>query len=195
VLFDATIRENIAYGFYSHDGTEVPLEAVRDAARQACIADFIEHLPAQYETRVGAGGCLLSGGQKQRIAIARALMRHPAILLFDEATSALDCNSEAQIQGTLASVGVGRTCIIIAHRLTTAVQQKVDHILYLERGTIVEQGTHEQLIALRGNYWQLYNQQMQITQRASSGTSLDRLDQHRACNEGGSSTSNMSTEI
>ncbi|MBX5491989.1 MAG: ATP-binding cassette domain-containing protein [Chloroflexi bacterium] len=151
-LFNTSIRENLRYGRL--DATDAEIEA---AARQAEIHDFIMSLPQGYDTPVGERGARLSGGQRQRLAIARALLRNPAILLLDEATSALDPETEAQIQQTLARATQHLTSIMVTHRLAAAAQ--ADYIFVLDRGTLVEQGTHEQLLAARGLYARLYEEQ------------------------------------
>ncbi|KFV81292.1 Multidrug resistance protein 1, partial [Struthio camelus australis] len=152
MLFDCTIAENIAYGDNSR---EVPHEEIVSAAIKANIHSFIESLPNKYNTRVGDKGTQLSGGQKQRIAIARALVRQPQILLLDEATSALDTESEKVVQEALDKAREGRTCIVIAHRLSTI--QNADKIAVVQNGKIVEQGTHQQLLAEKGIYYSLVN--------------------------------------
>ncbi|CAF1224211.1 unnamed protein product [Rotaria sp. Silwood1] len=150
ILFDASIRENIAYGDTSR---YVPMDEIREAAKNANIHRFIESLPEQYETNVGAKGTQLSGGEKQRIAIARALIRNPSILLLDEATSALDTESERIVQEALDRASKGRTTIVIAHRLSTI--QNSDVICVLHHGHIVEQGVHDDLLARKGFYYRL----------------------------------------
>ncbi|CAF3831918.1 unnamed protein product [Rotaria sp. Silwood1] len=150
ILFDASIRENIAYGDTSR---YVPMDEIREAAKNANIHRFIESLPQQYETNVGAKGTQLSGGEKQRIAIARALIRNPSILLLDEATSALDTESERIVQEALDRASKGRTTIVIAHRLSTI--QNSDVICVLHHGHIVEQGVHDDLLARKGFYYRL----------------------------------------
>ncbi|KAF4800616.1 Multidrug resistance protein 1 [Turdus rufiventris] len=154
ILFDFTIAENIAYGDNSR---EVPFEEIVNAAKEANIHSFIDSLPNKYNTRVGDKGTQLSGGQKQRIAIARALVRKPQILLLDEATSALDTESEKIVQEALDKAREGRTCIVIAHRLSTI--QNADKIAVVQNGRIVEQGTHQQLLAEKGLYYTLVNVQ------------------------------------
>ncbi|XP_031626047.1 multidrug resistance protein homolog 65 [Contarinia nasturtii] len=153
-LFDRTIAENIAYGDNSRD---VLMEEILAAAKVANIHNFIIQLPMGYETNVGSKTAQLSGGQKQRIAIARALIRNPKILLLDEATSALDLHSEQVVQQALDSARSGRTCLVIAHRLSTV--QNADAICVLRGGKIVEYGTHNELLALGGLYTRLYNAQ------------------------------------
>ncbi len=139
-LFGGTIRENIAYG--RPDATE---DEVIDAARQANAWDFIRTFPGQLETVVGERGVQLSGGQRQRIAIARAVLKNPRILILDEATSSLDSESERQVQEALEKLMKGRTSLVIAHRLSTV--RNSDHIIVLNDGRIVEQGTHTELIS------------------------------------------------
>jgi ATP-binding cassette, subfamily B, heavy metal transporter len=152
VLFNDTIRYNIAYG---RDGaTQDQIEA---AARAARIHDFIVSLPQGYDTPVGERGLKLSGGEKQRVGIARTLLKDPAILLLDEATSALDTQTERDIQESLRAMGQGRTVITIAHRLSTVVD--ADRIVVLEAGEIVEEGSHEALLARGGRYARMWAQQ------------------------------------
>ncbi|XP_009464796.1 PREDICTED: ATP-binding cassette sub-family B member 5 [Nipponia nippon] len=155
ILFDCSIAENIRYGDNSR---VVSQEEIEEAAKAANIHAFIEKLPEKYNTRVGEKGTQLSGGQKQRIAIARALVRNPAILLLDEATSALDTESEKIVQKALDNARQGRTCIVIAHRLTTI--QTADIIAVIQNGRVVEQGTHSQLLAKEGHYYALVNAQV-----------------------------------
>ncbi|XP_026274262.1 ATP-dependent translocase ABCB1-like isoform X2 [Frankliniella occidentalis] len=170
VLFDCSIRHNIAYGkaFSSRDslsylatGDEVldtvPMSEIIEAAKAANIHNFVSSLPQGYETMAGDRGTQLSGGQKQRIAIARALLRNPKILLLDEATSALDTESEKIVQEALDHARKGRTCITIAHRLSTV--QNADCIAVIHNGRIAEMGTHEELKARRGRYYQLIKRQ------------------------------------
>lgn len=154
ILFDFTIAENIAYGDNSR---EVSHEEIISAAKAANIHSFIDSLPEKYNTRVGDKGTQLSGGQKQRIAIARALIRKPQILLLDEATSALDTESEKIVQEALDKAREGRTCIVIAHRLSTI--QNADKIAVIQNGKVIEQGTHQQLLAEKGFYYSLVNVQ------------------------------------
>ncbi|CAF1515567.1 unnamed protein product [Rotaria sordida] len=151
VLFDMSIRENIAYGDNSR--TDIPLDEIIQAAINANIHDFIQLLPYRYETNCGPKGTQLSGGQKQRIAIARALLRNPKILLLDEATSALDSESEKIVQQALDRAQQNRTSITIAHRLSTI--QNTDLICVIHNGVIVESGNHEELLACNGRYFRL----------------------------------------
>ncbi|WP_322994836.1 ABC transporter ATP-binding protein/permease [Castellaniella sp.] len=151
VLFNDTIGYNIAYG-----RPAATQEEIQAAARAAHIHDFVTSLPQGYDTPVGERGLKLSGGEKQRVAIARALLKSPPIMVFDEATSALDTRTERAIQEQLDRIAQGRTTLIIAHRLSTIVQ--ADHILVLDAGRVVEQGTHADLLALGNRYarmWQL----------------------------------------
>ncbi|KAK9877111.1 hypothetical protein WA026_016856 [Henosepilachna vigintioctopunctata] len=153
-LFDRTIAENIAYG---NNHRKVPMDEIIEAAKNANIHNFISSLPQGYETPLGTKGTQLSGGQKQRIAIARALVRNPKILLLDEATSALDNESEKVVQEALDKAKEGRTCITIAHRLTTV--QDADIICVLHKGKVVEMGTHHELIEKQGHYYNFYKLQ------------------------------------
>lgn len=154
-LFGSTIRENIAIGQPS-----ATLEEIIEAARQAGADLFIKKLPMGYETQIGEGGGMLSGGQRQRIAIARALLGNPQLLVFDEATSHLDAESERIIQNNLTNIRKNRTTIIIAHRLSTV--RNADLILVLDKGVLVEKGTHEELMAKRGQYFYLNQQQLDV---------------------------------
>merc|ERR1712136_659796 len=143
ILFDCSIADNIRYGDNSRHAS---LEEVITCAKNANIHEFISNLPEGYETNAGSKGAQLSGGQKQRVAIARALLRKPKVLLLDEATSALDTESEKVVQAALDDASKGRTCILIAHRLSTV--KDADVIMVLENGTVVESGTHPELLAL-----------------------------------------------
>ncbi len=154
-IFDDTIRGNIAFGDRDPD-----FDRVLRAAQLANAHEFIARLPLGYETRIGETGLALSGGQRQRIAIARALYHDPPVLIFDEATSALDTESERAIQQNLRQLLKGRTCFVIAHRLSTV--RDADLIVVLERGQIVENGTHEQLIQAQGLYFHLCSQQLAL---------------------------------
>ncbi|XP_075245466.1 ATP-dependent translocase ABCB1-like isoform X2 [Convolutriloba macropyga] len=159
-LFNDTIENNIRYGSLTEDGRYDPKLKYTDverAAEKANILNFVNTLPLRMLTNVGDKGTQLSGGQKQRVAIARALMRDPEILLLDEATSALDSESEKIVQAALDEARVGRTCLVIAHRLTTI--QAADEIVVIDQGTVVEKGTHDQLIAKGGMYKQFCDAQ------------------------------------
>ena len=160
VLFNDTIRYNIAYG---RDGaTQAEIE---DAARAAQIHEFIQELPEGYDTMVGERGLKLSGGEKQRVGIARTLLKDPPLLLLDEATSALDTETEQSIKEALAHAGHGRSVITIAHRLSTIAE--ADQIVVLEQGEVVERGRHEELLAKGGRYAQLWDRQLTETSLAS----------------------------
>ncbi len=164
VLFNDTILYNIAYG---RDGAS--RADVEQAARDAQIHAFIQSLPEGYDTVVGERGLKLSGGEKQRVGIARTLLKNPPILLLDEATSALDSETEHEIQGALAQAGLGRTVIVIAHRLSTVAE--ADMIVVLENGVVVETGRHEALLAKAGRYydlWMLQSAEQDSDQRAQA---------------------------
>ncbi len=152
VLFNDTVRNNIAYGQPS-----VPQKTVEDAARAALAHDFIMDLPNGYETTIGERGVRLSGGERQRIAIARALLKNAPILILDEATSALDSESEALVQSALQNLMTGRTVVVIAHRLSTV--RRADRIVVLENGTASDIGPHEELMKKLGTYRRLYELQ------------------------------------
>lgn len=156
VLFNDTIGYNIGYA--KQGATQADIE---EAAKSASIHDFILSLPKAYDTMVGERGLKLSGGEKQRVAIARTLLKDPAILILDEATSALDSVTEKQIQSALNHISKRRTCLVIAHRLSTIVD--ADKIIVMDRGKIAEMGTHQELLTKNGLYTQLWQQQEQQT--------------------------------
>ena len=154
VLFNDTIAYNIAYG---RPGATA--DQIQAAAKAAQMDQFIEHLPERYETQVGERGLKLSGGEKQRVAIARTLLKKPAMLIFDEATSALDSKTERALQQELSGLAKNRTTLIIAHRLSTIVH--ADQILVMDHGKIIERGTHAELIEAKGAYAQMWQMQRQ----------------------------------
>lgn len=162
-LFTGTFRENIAYG--KEGATE---EEIVDAAKKADIHDYIVSLPEGYDTQIGERGVKLSGGQKQRLSIARVFLKNPSILILDEATSALDNATEAIIQKALFKLCEGRTTLVVAHRLSTV--RNADEIIVVNKGEIIEQGTHEQLIEKGGAYKKLYDAQF------SDDTELESID-------------------
>jgi ATP-binding cassette subfamily B protein len=153
-LFDGSVRDNIAYG--RHDASDAEVE---DAARRANAHEFIVKLPEQYETFIGERGVKLSGGQQQRLAIARAIVASPQILILDEATSNLDTESEQLIQASMSTLFAGRTTFVIAHRLSTVRRAHV--ILLMQDGSVVERGTHEELMHARGLYHNMVVRQME----------------------------------
>ena len=157
VLFNGTIADNIAYG----DLANKPEEEIKQAAKAAHVMEFVDKLPDGLNTMVGENGVLLSGGQRQRIAIARAILKDAPILIMDEATSALDTESERHIQSAMEHVMRNRTTLVIAHRLSTI--EKADLIVVMDQGEIVEQGTHDELLAKHGAYAQLHNLQFEDT--------------------------------
>jgi ATP-binding cassette subfamily B protein len=152
VIFSGSIAANIAYG----RGDATP-EQLRRAADAAAATEFIERLPNGFDTQVGERGITLSGGQRQRIAIARAILRDAPLLLLDEATSALDAENERLVQAALANLMVGRTTLVIAHRLATI--QRLARIVVMDEGRIVAQGSHAELVAQGGLYARLANLQ------------------------------------
>jgi subfamily B ATP-binding cassette protein MsbA len=159
VLFNDTIAHNIAYGSLRAK-SEAEIAA---AAEAAFVTEFVQALPRGFETVIGDDGLRLSGGQRQRLAIARALLKDAPILILDEATSALDAESERRIQQALGVLRKGRTCLIVAHRLSTI--EACDRIVVIEHGRIVEQGSHQHLIAAGGSYARLHR-----LQREDGGT-------------------------
>ena len=165
-LFEGTIRENIAYG--ARDASPA---SVARAAEAALAAPFIEEMDDGYETLIGERGVRLSGGQRKRLAIARALIRNPRVLILDEATSALDTQSEALVQQALARLVRGRTTFVVAHRLSTI--ERADKIVVMADGKIVEQGRHQELLALNGHYARLHASQFDDDGGSHSGSLLE----------------------
>jgi len=152
-IFSGTILQNIAIADASPD-----IEKAREAARVACIDDFFSSLPMGYHTKLGVAGLELSGGQRQRLFIARAVYKNPQVLFLDEATSSLDAGNESTIVENLAHYNQGRTVVVAAHRLSTV--RRADNIIFMSRGELVEQGTHDQLVARRGAYYKLVKEQL-----------------------------------
>jgi subfamily B ATP-binding cassette protein MsbA len=162
ILFNDTVRNNIVYGH-----PETSMDRVEEAARAALAHDFIMALPDGYDTVIGERGLMLSGGERQRISIARAILKDAPILVLDEATSALDSESEALVQSALQNLMTGRTVFVVAHRLSTV--RRADRIVVLEGGIIVDEGTHERLMARTGIYRRLYDLQFEDLETASRG--------------------------
>ncbi|MFL5522776.1 MAG: ABC transporter ATP-binding protein [Gemmatimonadaceae bacterium] len=156
-LFSGTIRENIAYAGIGLDGSQPSEEAIQSAARAAHAVEFIERLPEGFDTRVGERGVKLSGGQRQRIAIARVFLKDPALVILDEATSSLDSESERLVERAMEDLLRARSTLIIAHRLSTVL--RADRLVVIDRGVIVEEGRHDELLASEGIYSRLYRGQ------------------------------------
>ncbi len=156
-IFSGTIAENIALG-----DKNIDYDRVKNSAVLACIDDFISRLPSKYDMKIGKSGLELSQGQKQRILIARAIYKNPQLLIFDEATSSLDTVNERRIMDNLNEFFKNRTVIVVAHRLSTVV--RADNIIFLDNGKIAEQGTHKELVARRGKYFELIKNQLELEQ-------------------------------
>jgi subfamily B ATP-binding cassette protein MsbA len=162
ILFNDNVKNNIAYGHEEINMTEIEM-----AARAANAVEFIEKMPQQYETQIGDRGVRLSGGQRQRMAIARAILKNPPILILDEATSSLDSESEVLVQEAINNLMKNRTTFVIAHRLSTV--RNADNIIVIDKGAIVEQGSHESLYKNRGVYAKLYDMQFKLDKDRDSG--------------------------
>ena len=171
-LFTTSIRENIAYG-----REDAPLEEVVQAAKVAQLHDFIETMEDGYDTVIGERGSTLSGGQRQRLSIARALLLDPPILILDDSTSSVDANTEEQIRSAMESVMRGRTTFVIAHRLSTV--HRADAILVLQDGVIAERGTHQELLAFRGLYREIYELQLRPQEEVFREIDAPRILAHR----------------
>ena len=153
ILFNDTVKNNISYGFQ-----DVNINDIKDAARAANALEFIEQLPDGFDTIIGEKGARLSGGQKQRLSIARAIFKNPKILIMDEATSSLDAESEEKVQNAIFNLTKNRTTIVIAHRLSTI--KKANRIIVMKDGSIVGEGTHEELLKNSKVYENLYKKQV-----------------------------------
>jgi ATP-binding cassette subfamily B protein len=156
-LFSDTIANNIAFGVADQSDREQLLERIRSAASDAAILSNINELPAAFETMVGERGITLSGGQKQRVSIARAIIRNPSLLIFDDCLSAVDTRTEEEILRNLKRIMEKRTTVIIGHRISSV--RHAGRILVMDNGRIVEQGTHSELLALRGTYYEMNEKQ------------------------------------
>jgi len=154
-IFSDTITENIALG-----DTDIDIEKLNNAVRIANIKDFINSLPLKFNTKIGTDGHGLSQGQKQRILIARAVYKNPEFLFFDEATNALDADNERIIMDNLNEFYSDKTAVIVAHRLSTV--KNADKIIFIENGSIIEEGNHEELISIKGKYYQLVKNQLEL---------------------------------
>jgi subfamily B ATP-binding cassette protein MsbA len=177
ILFNDTVRNNIAYG-----NIDQPFEEIVKAAEAAYAQGFIQNLPQGYDTIIGEQGVKLSGGERQRISIARALLKNAPILILDEATSSLDSESEIEVQKALEYLMEGRTTLVIAHRLSTI--RKANRIMVLSNGEIVEEGTHEELLARDGEYKNLYLLQFKDRNQAGNAAS-EKEDETAAFPRGG----------
>lgn len=170
-LFSGTVRENIAYACAGELGADVSAAAVESAARAANAHEFIERLPDGYDTPVGERGVKLSGGQRQRLAIARVFLKNPALVILDEATSSLDSGSERLVEAAMEELLKGRSTLIIAHRLSTVL--RADRVVVIDRGRVVEQGRHAELLAAEGIYSKLYRGQFRAGDELIFASSSD----------------------
>jgi len=200
-IFNDTIYKNVEYGLvgsqWEKESPEIKKGLVEEACREAFADEFIDKLPQRYQTHVGDAGIKLSGGQRQRLAIARSIIKRPKILILDEATSSIDVRGERLVQAALDKVSEGRTTITIAHRLSTI--QKADKIVVLQKGKVIEEGTHKSLLSnLDGVYWALVNAQQLSMDEPFPEEEADRIQSSnplaRVQSEGSGKANDMEVE-